>query len=123
MSNFFATFTMLEIIDLVLSVPIMLFLIALAMAVGISLWRSDDKFHQHIRKMALAELERGTPVGKYMRLSMFYIVFTAILAYIGAMYFSISLGIVAVLMTCFSFYYLAVVEQFKTEPSSQGTVK
>lgn len=123
MSNFFATFTKLEVLDLVLAVPIMLFLVALAVAVGISLWRSDDKFHQHIRKMALAELERGTPVEKYMRLSMFYIVFAAILAYVGAMYFAISLGIIGALMTCFSFYYLAVSEQFKSEPENSGTAK
>jgi len=123
MSNFFATFTTLEILDLVLSVPIMLFLIVLAMAIGISLWRSDHKFHQHIRKMALAEIDRGTSAEKYMRLSMFYIVFTAILAYVGSTYFAMSLGIVAVLVTCFSFYYLAVVEQFKSEGDNQGAAE
>lgn len=123
MSNFFATFTKLEILDLALSVPVMLFLIALAMAAGISLWRSDEKFHQHIRKMALAEFDRGTPVEKYMRLSMFYIVFAAILAYVGAMYFAISLGIIGALMTCFSFYYLAVTEQFKSKSGNEGVAK
>lgn len=123
MSNFFATFTKLELLDLALSVPIMLFLVALLVAVGISTWRSDDKFHQHIRKMALEELDRGTPVEKYMRLSMFYIVFAAILAYIGAMYFAISLGIVGALTTCFSFYYLAVSEQFKSESRDGGAAK
>jgi len=113
MFNIFATFSKLEIIDLVISIPVVLTLILFGIAAGISIWREDKKLMQLIRKFALSEFDRGTKVEKLMRLSLLYIVTTVILAYLGSVYFAMSLGIVAALFTAFSFYYLAVVEQYK----------
>ena len=113
MHAFFETFSKMEILDLVLSLPVFAFLILFAAAVGISVWREDKKFSQLIRKFAFKEAESGTSVEKVMKLAMFYIVVAAILGYIGSVYFAMSIGIIAVLMTFFAFYYLAVAEQYK----------
>jgi len=113
MFAFFDTFSRMEIIDLVIATPVILFLIALAMAIGICLWRGDKKFMGLVREYAFREAERGTRVEKVMQLCLFYIVFTALLAYIGSVYFAMSLGVIAVLFSCFAFYYLAVVEEYK----------